>query len=249
MAELRVIVVEDEPAARRLLVNLLSAHDDIRVVDECRNGERATTAISTLRPDLVFLDVKMPELDGFGVIARIGADAMPPVIFVTAFDMFAVRAFDVQALDYLVKPFSDARFEATLARARRRLAEIAVARAHPSARDDAATLARFAVRIGSRSIALSAHEVAWVEAQDYCVLLHVGAASHLVRNSIRALETRLDPTRFVRISRSAIVNVDHVHRLDRRPLGAWKLTLRQGTELEVSRRRRAAVVRVLGDRG
>src|SRR5882724_9672652 len=123
-AALRVVVVEDEPAARRLLVNLITAHADLRLVEQCRHGLQAVASIGAHRPDLVFLDVKLPELDGFGVIERIGAERMPPVVFVTAYDEFAVRAFDVHALDYVVKPFSDARFEATLARARRRLAEI-----------------------------------------------------------------------------------------------------------------------------
>jgi len=250
MTELRVVVVEDEPAARRLLVNLLSAHGDVRVIDQCRHGTQAVETIARLRPDLVFLDVKMPELDGFGVIERIGAERMPPVVFVTAFDEFAVRAFDVHALDYLVKPFSDARFEATLARARRRLAEAQASRLRALLDEERGDgLARFAVRLGARSVVIPARDVAWIEAQDYYVLLHVGGAAHLVRHSIRALEARLDPRRFARINRSAIVNLDHVRVLERRPIGNWTVSLTQGTELQVSRRRRAAVVRLLGTRG
>jgi len=247
MAELRVVVVEDEPAARRLLVRLLAAHDDVRVI-ECRHGLQAVDAIRAQRPDLVFLDVKLPELDGFGVIARIGAEAMPPVVFVTAFDEFAVRAFDVHALDYLVKPFSDARFEATLVRARRRLAEAQAGKLRALLDDDRA-LTRFAVRLGARSVVVAAQDVAWIEAQDYYVLLHVDGAAHLVRHSIRALEARLDARRFARVNRSAIVNLDHVRALERRAIGTWTLRLAQGTELQVSRRRRAAVARLLGDRG
>jgi two-component system LytT family response regulator len=251
MAEaLRVLVVEDEPAARRLLVTLLSAHDDVRVVEQCRHGKQAVEAIAELRPDLVFLDVKMPELDGFGVIAQIGAEHMPPVVFVTAFDEFAVRAFDVHALDYLVKPFSDARFEATLQRARRRLAEAQAGKLKALLDDDRdATLSRFAVRLGARSLVVLARDVAWIEAQDYYVLLHTGGAAHLVRHSIRALEARLDARQFVRVNRSAIVNLAHVRALDRRPLGPWTLQLADGSALQVSRRRHATVARLLGDRG
>ena len=250
MTELRVVVVEDEPAARRLLVNLLSAHDDVRVVEQCRHGAQAVAAITAQRPDLVFLDIKLPELDGFGVIEQIGADHMPPVVFVTAYDQFAVRAFDVHALDYLVKPFSDARFEATLQRARRRLGEARASQLRAVIDDDrSAALTRFSVRLGARSTIFAARDVAWIEAQDYYVVLHIGSASHLVRQSIRALEARLDPRHFIRINRSVIINLDHVRHLDRRPLGNWTVSLAQGTVLQVSRRRRAVVARCLGDRG
>jgi two-component system LytT family response regulator len=249
-AELRVVVVEDEPAARRLLVRLLSAHPDVRVVEQCRHGTQAVAAIGALRPDLVFLDIKIPELDGFGVIEQIGAERMPPVVFVTAYDEFAVRAFDVHALDYLVKPFSDARFEDTLRRARRRLAEAQAGRLRALIDDDrGGELTRFAVRLGTRSVLVAARDVEWIEAQDYYVVLHVAGATHLVRHSIRALEERLDPRRFARINRSAIVNLDHVRQLERRPLGTWTVRLRHGAELQVSRRRRAQVARWLGDRG
>lgn len=248
--ELRVIVVEDEPAARRLLVKLLAAHADVSVVEQCRHGLQAVEAIAAHRPDLVFLDVKLPELDGFGVIERVGPAVMPPVVFVTAYDEFAVRAFDVHAFDYLVKPFSDARFEATLGRVRRRLAEAQAGKLRALLDDDRADqLARFAVRVGTRSVVIPAREVAWIEAQDYYVLLHVGGASHLVRHSIRALESRLDARRFARINRSAIVNLDHVRQLERRSIGTWTVRLAHGIELQVSRRRRAAVGRLLGERG
>jgi two-component system LytT family response regulator len=250
MTELRVVVVEDEPAARRMLVDLLSEHDDIRVLEQCRHGVQAVAAIGALRPDLVFLDIKLPELDGFGVIEQIGTERMPPVVFVTAYDQFAVRAFDVHALDYLVKPFSDARFEATLQRARRRLGEAQASRLRAVIDEErGAALTRFAVRLGARSTVFAARDVAWIEAQDYYVVLHIGSAAHLVRQSIRALESRLDPRQFVRINRSVIINLDHVRHLDRRPLGNWTVSLTQGTVLQVSRRRRAAVARCLGERG
>jgi two-component system LytT family response regulator len=233
-----VVVVEDEPAARRLLAQLLSAHADVRVVGECRHGREAVSVIRSTGPDLVFLDVKMPELDGFGVIEEVGADRMPPVVFITAFDDFAVRAFDVHALDYLVKPFSDARFEATLRRARQRLAELQVA-----------GRTRFVVKLGSRSVVVTAEEIEWIEAQDYYALIHVGDAAHLVRHSIRSLETLLDARRFARVNRSSIVNLDQVRQIDRRSDGSVTVTLKAGPVLPVSRRRRDGLVRLLGERG
>jgi len=236
--ELRVIVVEDEPAPRRLLIKLLSAHADVRVVGTCAHGREAVSMIRQAPADLVFLDVKMPELDGFGVIEAVGAELMPPVVFVTAFDDFAVRAFDVPALDYLVKPFSDARFEATLQRARRRLVELG-----------AAGRARLVVKLGTRCLVVSTDEIDWIEAQDYCALIHVGGAAHLVRQSMHSLEARLDARRFARVNRSSIVNLDRVSRLDRRSDGSMTITLKGGAVLPISRRRRDRLVRLLGEPG
>jgi two-component system, LytTR family, response regulator len=256
MTKLRVLVADDEAPARRLLARLLAAHEDIRVIAECSDGASAVERIASERPELVFLDVKMPELDGFEVIVRVGVDAMPPVVFVTAFDRFATRAFDVHALDYLVKPFSDERFEATLARARRRQTEMdaprlaAELRALFAARCDAEqrppSLERFLVKLGSRTSIIPVADVDWIEAQDYYVTLHVGGASHLHRQAIRSLEAELDPRAFVRIDRSAIVNLARVTQLRRRGDGRWVARLVDGTELPVSRRRREHLIQKLG---
>jgi two-component system LytT family response regulator len=255
MTELRVLIADDEAPARRVLSRLLRAHD-FRVVAECADGLAAVEQIRVQRPQLVFLDVKMPELDGFEVIERVGVDEMPPVVFVTAFDDFATRAFDVHALDYLVKPFSDARFEFTLARARRRLVEMdapriaAELRALLDTRRRASSgpprLERFLVKLGNRTSVIAASEVDWIEAQDYYVTLHVAGACHLHRQAIRSLEETLDPLSFVRIARSAIVNLARVRELRRRSDGRWTLLLLDGTELPVSRRRRELLLRKLG---
>lgn len=237
MGDLRVVVVEDEPAARRLLIQLLSAHADVQVVGECAHGREAVSVIRSTWPDLVFLDIKMPELDGFGVIDAVGPQ-MPPFVFITAYDDHAVQAFDVQALDYLVKPFSDARFEATLQRARQRLSELS-----PTGRT------RFVVKLGSRRVVVTADQIEWIEAQDYYALLHVGKAAHLARHSIRSLEGLLDAHRFARVNRSSIVNLDRVRQMDRRPDGRMTITLEGGAVLPVSRRRRDGLVRLLGTRG
>jgi two-component system, LytTR family, response regulator len=255
MSALRVLVADDEAPARRVLSGLLCAHDDVRVVAECADGLAAVEGIRKGRPQLVFLDVKMPELDGFEVIERVGVEDMPPVVFVTAFDEFAIRAFDVHALDYLVKPFSDARFEFTLARARRRLAEIDAPRlaaelralldARPRAPRGPASLERFIIKLGNRTSVVAAAEVDWIEAQDYYVTLHVGEACHLHRQAIRSLEEELDPLAFVRIDRSAIVNLACVRELRRRD-GRCTVLLADGTELPVSRRRRELLLLRLG---
>jgi two-component system LytT family response regulator len=256
-SELRVLVADDEVPARRVLARLLAAHRDIRVVAECGDGFETVARIRAERPELVFLDVKMPELDGFAVIERIGVAAMPPVVFVTAFDRFATRAFDVHALDYLVKPFSDARFEATLARARRRLVEIDSPRLADELRallearqapDRAPSLERILVKLGHRTSIISVGEVDWIEAQGYYVLLHVGGAAHLHRQAIRSLEAELDPQAFVRVDRSAIVNLARVRELQRPGDGRWIVRLADGTELAVSRRRREQLLARLGAR-
>lgn len=256
MASLRVIVADDEAPARRVLTRLLAAHDDIDVVAQCADGADAAHRIREHRPELIFLDVKLPELDGFEVIERVGIDAMPLLVFVTAFDDFATRAFDVHALDYLVKPFSDARFEATLARARRRLAEIDAPRraaelralldARRAAPDRAAPPQRFLVKLGHRTSIIDAGDIDWIEAHGYYVTLHVGGAAHLHRQAISSLEAELDPRAFARIDRSAIVNLARVRELQRRHDGRWVARLADGTELPVSRRRREQLLQRLG---
>jgi two-component system LytT family response regulator len=255
VARLRVLVADDEAPARRVLTRLLEAHPDVQVIAECADGADAALRIRDDRPDLIFLDVKMPELDGFEVIERVGVDAMPPVVFVTAFDDFALRAFDVRALDYLVKPFSDARFEATLARARQRLAEIDAPRlaaelrslldARRTAPDDP-SVQRFLVKLGGRMSVIVADEIDWIEAQGYYVTLHVGSAAHLHRQPISSLEAELDPRAFARIDRSAIVNLARVRELLRRSDGRWVARLVNGIELPVSRRRREQLLQRLG---
>lgn len=255
MGSLRVLVADDEVRARRVLVRLLAGHHDVDVVGECADGAETVRRIRELRPELIFLDVKMPELDGFEVIERVGFDAMPPTVFVTAFDRFATRAFDVRALDYLVKPFSDARFEATLARARQRLVEMDATRhaaelralldARRGAPDSPTSLQRFVVKLGNRTSVIAAAEIDWIEAQRYYVTLHVGGVAHLHRQPISSLEAELDPNTFVRIDRSAIVNIARVRELRRRSDGRWLARLADGTELPVSRRRRQQLLQRL----
>lgn len=263
MLEIRALVVDDEPPARHGLTRMLAAHRDITVVGESRNGSEAVRAIRAARPDLVFLDVEMPGLDGFGVLRALGPGPLPLIVFVTAFDDYAVRAFEVHAIDYLIKPFSDRRFADTLARARQQIQHAAAADAarrlsallsapladpptEPRVEPRADTLL---ATTGRRSVVITIAEIDWVEAQDYCVLVHIAKTSYLLRDSIRRLEPRLAAHGFVRVHRSALVNLARVRELRRPGQREWCLVLEDGTELPISRRLRPDIQRKLGRPG
>jgi two-component system LytT family response regulator len=250
MNKIRAIIADDEPLARRGIRQLLGPHRDIAVVAEARNGRETVRALRELKPDLLFLDVQMPVLDGFGVLREIGAKFMPAVIFVTAYDEFAVRAFDAHALDYLVKPLEEARFVEALERMRERLRS---AKAVDLSRKLAALLAtrekdraqqRIVVPTARGDLVIDADEINWIEADDYYAAIHARQGRHLIRESLTSLEQRLDSTRFVRPHRSAIVNIDRVREL-RSQGGETSLVLRNGVRVPVSRRRRARVIGIL----
>jgi two-component system, LytTR family, response regulator len=244
-SEIRVLVADDEPLARRGVRQLLAPHRDMTVVGEARNGAETLTALDALSPDLLFLDVQMPEMDGFEVLRARGADRMPAVVFVTAHDQFAVRAFEAHALDYLVKPLHVDRFEAGLQRVRERLrlmqaAELAtrltaLLKAEQREREKCG-VERLVVPIATGELVIPVAEVDWIGADDYYACLHVGAKMHWLRESLASLETRLDPRRFARVHRSAIVQIDRI-----RELHGDEVVLRDGMRLAVSRRRRAAI--------
>ncbi|MBU8898403.1 DNA-binding response regulator [Corallococcus sp. H22C18031201] len=263
MPELRVLLVDDEPLARKGLRQALARHPDAEVCGECRDGREAVEAIRALRPHLVLLDVQMPELDGFGVLREVGPEHMPAVIFVTAFDAFAVRAFEVHAVDYLVKPFADERFDAALARARqwlrvgeaaelgRKLASLlaetpAAPTVTPAPPRQLESPERLLVRVGTRSVLVAVVDIEWIEADDYCVTLHAGDKSHVLRESLSALESRLDPERFVRIHRSALVNLERIREVHRPSPTEQVVVLDSGQRLPVSRSRREHLERRLG---
>jgi two-component system LytT family response regulator len=237
---IRALVVDDETLSRRGIRQLLAAHPDIEIAGECRDGRDALEALETLAPDLLFLDIQMPELDGFGVmralIARRGADHLPMTIFLTAFEEFALDAFGVEAIDYLVKPVREERFASAMQRVRRRLAG--------EARDPEHLLV--ATARGQRIVPLQ--EVSWIGADDYYVAIHAGGRRHLLRESMASLESRLDPSRFVRVHRAAIVHITRVREL-RTSAGDAVVVLDDGTRLPVSRRRRAALLAALGQLG
>ncbi len=247
MRDIRVVVADDEPLARRGIRQLLERHADVTVVAEARNGHEALTALRAHRPDLLFLDVQMPELDGFEVLRRHGPTRMPAVVFVTAYDGFAVRAFDAHALDYLVKPVGEARFAEALARVRARLragdAEALAQRLEAllALRDAQAARERLLVPTAAGELVLDAGEIDWIEAEDYYAAIHVHGRRHLVRESLASLEQRLNERSFVRAHRSALVNVERIRELRAAGAGEAVLVLRDGTRVPVSRRRRARV--------
>lgn len=258
---LRVVLADDEPLGRLALRQLIARHADLELVGEACDGRDAVALVEDAEPDVLLLDVQMPELDGFGVISALGASlgAAPPTIFVTAHDSFAVRAFETHALDYLLKPVAEPRFDAALDRLRRELADqraselgrrIAalaghVASAVPAAPAPAAPRERLVARLGDRSTVIPVADIDWIEAQDYCAAVHVGDAVHVLRHSLSALESELDPARFVRVHRGAMVNVARIRELHHGG-GELVVVLHGGARLPVSRRRRELLERLLG---
>jgi two-component system LytT family response regulator len=242
MKKIHTLVVDDEPLARERLTSLLSAEADIEVVGQCRDGEEAVTAIVDHTPDLVFLDVQMPAMNGFDVIDAVGPERMPLVIFVTAYDQHALKAFQVRALDYLLKPFDRERFEQALQRARahiqrddtgdigRRLLALV-----KDLRRDKPKTDRLVVKSGGRLFFLRADEIDWIEAAGNYVRLHVGPASHLLRETMNAIEGRLDGEKFIRIHRSRIVNMERIQEMQPWLNGEYAILLRTGTRLTLSR--------------
>ncbi|HEX3322548.1 MAG TPA: LytTR family DNA-binding domain-containing protein [Terriglobales bacterium] len=237
---LRALIVDDEPLARSNLSVLLRRDAEIASVRECGSGTEAVAEIRASRPDLLFLDVEMPECDGFDVLELLGADLPAAVVFVTAFDQYAIRAFDAGALDYLLKPFDDDRFGRALARAKER---VAAARVTPRKID------RIAVKNAGQIVFIRISEIDWIEAADYYAALHVGSKSHLLRRSMSDLEQELDPNEFCRIHRSTIVNLDRVRSLESGEDDESILVLEDGTRLRMSRRYRKPLQERLGVRG
>jgi two-component system LytT family response regulator len=248
----RTIVVDDEPLARQTLRLLLAREADFVIVAECGHGADAVHAIRRERPDVLFLDVQMPEVDGFEVLRRLDPDGVPAVIFVTAFDRYALQAFEQHALDYLLKPFTDERFAVVLGRTRARLRERTVAsmagRLSALLAATAPERRQLTVRDGSRTIVIPHDDIVWIEAEDYCARIHLRSRTVLVRDSLRGLADSLDQRGFVRVHRSAIANVACIRTLEPLASGDQRLTLSDGTVLKVSRTYRAQVVGALSKR-
>ncbi|OHE79362.1 MAG: hypothetical protein A2X76_04845 [Lysobacterales bacterium GWF1_69_6] len=251
---IRVLVVDDEPIARRGILRLLRQEADIDVIEECGDGASAVAAIGTHAPDLVFLDVQMPELDGFAVIEAVGTQRMPAVIFVTAFDQHAVRAFDAQALDYVLKPIDPERFRRALQRARERLARpdgdfvrrVALALGEIDRSGAPRYPDRLAIRSEGRVRLVDVAEVERLVAAGNYVEVHAGARPHLMRETMASLGARLDPARFVRISRAAIIGIGHVREVQPLFNGDFVVILKSGAKANGSRRYRAALEKLLG---
>ena len=250
---IRTLIVDDEPLARRNLRVLLEKDPQIEIVDECRNGREAVKAINATSPDLIFLDIQMPELDGFDVLARVGPERIQAIIFVTAFDQYALQAFEVHALDYLLKPFDDERFAFALRRAKAQieareinrvskrllaLLEERESQRSESSIGDRGYLTRLMIKASGRVVLLKVGEIDFIEADGNYAKLHVGRKAHLLREKMHDLEGRLDPAKFVRIHRSVIVNLDRIKELHPHFNGDYIVILEDGRQLRLSRTRR-----------
>jgi two-component system LytT family response regulator len=242
----RALIVDDEPLARRAVRRLLGKHA-VEIVAECGDGVSAVRLIRNTRPDLVFLDIQMPEMDGFQVVSEVGADAMPVTIFVTAHDRFALRAFDAHAVDYVLKPISRKRFELALSRARQRIAgnpdraelrRLVDSLAAPAYADRLAVPDRGRVRL------IATADIDWIAAEGNYVLIHAGGREHELRETLVQLAAKLDPAQFLRIHRSTIVNVDRISEIQPWFRGHHRVVLVDGTELRMSRYQRDVAKRL-----
>ena len=250
---IRAVIVDDEPLARRRIRRMLAHDSEVDVVGDCGNGKDAIAAIENLTPNLLFLDVQMPEVDGFDVLESIDPERLPFVIFVTAYDQYALRAFEVSAVDYLVKPFDRSRFEKALTRAKSRLAS---ERAGDFSQQTLALLEelkaranhveRLVIKAGGRAFFLKTDEIDWIEAEGKYVRLHVGKESYLLREAIGSMEAQLDPKKFPRIHRSSIVNIDCVRELQPWFHNEYRVILNDGTALMLSRSCRKKLSDLLG---
>jgi len=251
--KIRVLIVDDEPIARERLRSLVASESDLETVCECRDGNEAVAAIRRERPDLVFLDVQIPELDGFGVVKALEGEKLPVFVFVTAYDQYALQAFEVHAVDYLLKPFDEERFQRALGRARRAIeAEqgggvnerlLALLK---DLQPEPRYLERVVVKNSGRLFFLRSDEIDWIESSGNYVSLHAGKESHLLRETMSALEERLDPAHFIRIHRTAIVRIDQIKELHPLFHGEYEVVLRDTTRLTLSRSYRDRLQTLLG---
>ncbi|OJV40149.1 MAG: hypothetical protein BGO25_03095 [Acidobacteriales bacterium 59-55] len=256
MIPLRILIVDDEPLGRRAVRQLLLAHNDCEVVAEARNGREAIRLIDNLKPDLVFLDIQMPEIDGFAVLRALAPAHLPWVIFITAYDTFAVRAFESNALDYLVKPLHETRFKDALARVRercrskeaielsKRLSAL-LANEPPIPETQIEPVRRILVGTGEGAVILDLSEIDWMSAEDYYVAIHSQGHKYLVRESLSSLESRLDHSQFLRVHRKVIVNFAQIQKTIAHSEDGSFLLLRTGDKLPVSRRHRSRVADAL----
>lgn len=249
---IRTVIADDEPLARQTVRMLLASDSQIDVVGEARNGAEALEAIARLRPDLLFLDIRMPGLNGFEILEAAG-DAAPAVVFVTAYDQYAVDAFRAEALDYLLKPFEDARFYQVLARAKQHLETLewsAVGRRLSGVLQQPAApagwpLERIVIRSGNRIAIVPSRDLDWIESADNYVVLHVGPKTHLIRQTMQELIAGLDPLKFLRVHRSAAINLDRVRELRIESHGEAVAVLETGAQVKVSRYRRQTLEEAL----
>jgi two-component system, LytTR family, response regulator len=236
-AKIRAVVVDDEPLARSSLKLLLLRDPEVELVGECKSGMEALAEIRRKKPELVFLDVQMPECDGFDVLEQLGSEMPRALVFVTAYDQYALRAFEAGALDYLLKPFDNARFERALNRAKERIEQ---------GKETPRKIERLAIKNAGQVLFQKISEIDWIEAADYYVCLHVGTKTHLLRRSMSDVDQELEQAAFCRIHRSAIVNLERVRQLEISEDGGTDVVLNSGTRLRLSRRYRKDLQARLG---
>ena len=267
MEKIRTLIVDDELMARKHICNLLQGRAEFDLIGECANGKEAVTAIQTRAPHLIFLDVQMPDLDGFGVLQAITPERWPIIIFTTAYDQYALRAFEVHALDYLLKPFDDERFEKALEWAKKQLQReqadrlsgqiLALVEQYRGARQSHSIeeaesasqseyLSRLIIKSAGRVFFIRTEEVDWIEAAGCYVCFHIGSKSHLLRETMSTLEAQLDPARFMRIHRSTIINLERVKEMQAQSHGECIVILQDGTQLKLSRGYREKLQTLLG---
>jgi len=251
--KIRTLIVDDEPLGRERIRTLLGGDADVEIVGECGDGKQAVAAIERTGPDLVYLDVQMPEMDGFAVLDAIAGERMPAIIFVTAYDRYAVKAFEVHAVDYLLKSFDRERFHDALRRAKEQIRGSREGLWHERLTGlleelqwRQKQLTRLVIRSAGRIFFLRVEEIDWLEAADNYVRIHVGRESHLVRETLQSLQERLDPSRFLRIHRSTVVNLDRIKELHPLFHGDYVVKLVDGTELSLSRNYREKLAGPLG---
>lgn len=247
------VVADDEALARKFIRRLLKDDEEIEVIGECANGKEAAAMIKKQRPDLVFLDVQMPELDGFGVLEAIGNERWPQVIFTTAYEQYAIRAFELHALDYLLKPFDQTRFKDAMQHAKERLrsgvdkeARSQINALLESIKKKSQYLDRLVIKSGGRITFLQTDEINWIESDDKYVHLHTGKTTPMVRQTLSAMEAQLDPNKFRRIHRSTIVNVARIQELQPMFNGEHSVLMSDGAKLTLSRNYRDKLFELLG---
>jgi two-component system, LytTR family, response regulator len=253
MAPIRALIVDDEPLARKFIRRMLKDERDIEVVGEAGNGKDAVATITKHNPDIVFLDVQMPEMDGFAVLESIQADKMPEIIFTTAYEQYAIRAFELHALDYLLKPFDHARFKDAIKHAKDRFrsehqqeGRLQIGALLESIRNKPEYLERIVIKAGGRITFLNTREINWIEADDKYVHLHTDNVNPMVRQTLSAMEAQLDPKKFRRIHRSTVVNIERIKELQPLFNGEHCVHLMDGTKLTLSRNYKDKLFQLLG---
>ena len=252
-APIRALIADDEALARKFIRRMLKDNHDVEIVGECSNGKDAIAMIRKQNPDVVFLDVQMPEMDGFAVLESIGVDQLPEIIFTTAYEQYAIRAFELHALDYLLKPFDQARFKDAIQHAKERFrsqrqkdGRLQMSALLESIKNKPQYLERLVIKTGGRITFLSTDEINWIEADDKYVHLHTGKVSPMVRQTLNAMEAQLDPRKFSRIHRSAIVNVERIKELQPLFSGEHSILLEDGAKLTLSRSYKDKLFELLG---